>query len=214
MGQPLGLIIEWLPLVADVFIVAALYPRSCNCRARHPIRRDSMSKQPKQSKLAAETVSAATSTTPRKSVLQHIDALLQEGQAEKARSLISHRDLEDPWLRNALGVCLLRLGAAEEALKVLRPLALTSNNVILRTDVPLIFQSNFAAALLATGRVRGCLDTLREIDQDQHPAVQRLRDTVARWKSQLGFWQRLSWMLGGEIERPVAFVHPPGDLSD
>ena len=71
----------------------------------------------------------------------------------------------------------------------------------------------FAAALLLDGKASGAEGVLQEIADESHPAVQRLRGAIARWRSQLSFWQRLFSRCGVDPGRPVALDFAPGDFE-
>jgi hypothetical protein len=145
-------------------------------------------------------------------MLAKVQKLLDEGRPGDALDLIARAKVHSPWATNALGVCQLRLGNAAVALDVFRGLVLTSGGLVLRPDVPTVFKTNYAAALLATQNVSGCLGVLIEVRDDNNPAVQKLREAIRRWKSGLTFWQKVSWHLGGEPARPVVVDFPLGDL--
>src|SRR5262249_12214658 len=81
---------------------------------------------------------------------------------------------------NARGGCLLRLGQTQRALDLFRGLAL--GGAALRNDVPLAFKANYATARLLTGDLTGCIVALGQIRDEGHPAVQRLREAIRRWR--------------------------------
>ncbi|MCI0460232.1 MAG: hypothetical protein L0Z62_25045 [Gemmataceae bacterium] len=146
-------------------------------------------------------------------LIEQVTTLLSEGQAARALETLSRARVSSPWASNALGVCLLRLGNAKSAVDVFRGLVLAAQGVSLRPDVPGEYKRNFAAALLASGNVAGGLDVLSDLGAEGHPTVQALRGAVARWKANLSFWQRLRWYLGGEMDIPVVFDFPLGEVE-
>jgi hypothetical protein len=161
---------------------------------------------------AASADAVRPETTGGSSKLERIRALLAAGQVEEVQRLVSHRDFCDPELKNAAGVCLLRLGKYAEAVTLFRSLALAANQVNLRPDAPLHFKTNFATALLLSGHLRGCEDVLAELHDDDHPLVARLLQAIDRWKASLTFWQRLRHWLGGDLAVEVKLDFPPGDV--
>jgi hypothetical protein len=138
--------------------------------------------------------------------------LFQEGHADKALSLAARAGVTSPWVTNALGVCHLRLGNAKAAVEVFRGLLLTGS-LILREDVPTVFKTNYATALLAADNLAGCLRVLEELREEDNPAVQRLRAAIQRWQTSLSFWQKLNWYLGGQPARPLPLDFPLGELE-
>ncbi|HEV3342666.1 MAG TPA: hypothetical protein VG125_20005, partial [Pirellulales bacterium] len=100
----------------------------------------------------------------------------------------------------------------QDAVDLLRGLVLGTGGVTYRQDVPTVFQTNFATALLAVGNLSGCLSMLKSIKDQQHPAVQELRAAIDRWNRDLSPWQKLRWRLGGE-PAPPALDFPLGHVS-
>lgn len=124
-------------------------------------------------------------------IVRHITA----GNYPKALDLLRAAP-HTPSNRNALGVCLLRMGRIEEALRVYRNFVLAPGCTWMRHDLPTVYKTNFATALLLAGHPNGCLELLAEIHDQSQPAVERLLAVIARWEAGLAFWQRLAWKLG------------------
>jgi hypothetical protein len=140
-----------------------------------------------------------------------IRRLMEAGQFEDAIKLA--RSQSDAPTRNALAVCLMRTGRPDEAVRVYRGLVLDHTGLFLRENVPAVYKVNFAAALMLSGNVMGGIDTLGELKNADHPGIQKLRDAVAAWKSQLSILRRLGLKLGLEPNRPIVLDFPPGDLA-
>ena len=121
--------------------------------------------------------------------------------------------MNSAWATNALGVCQLRLGNAKVAVDVFRGLALAAGGILLRNDVPAVFKTNYATALLAADNMGGCLSVLAEVREEEHLAIGKLRVAIQRWKESLTLWQKINWYLGGQPDRPVALDFPLGDLE-
>ena len=145
-------------------------------------------------------------------LLQKIDALLNEGRPEDALRAIPSNLLTDPAYKNAQCVCFLRLGQIEAAVQGLRMICVTPH-LSLRPEVPLEFKVNFATALLLNGTVEGCLATLKEIGQDEHPSVQRLRQAIRAAKGSWPLGRRLLWQLGFGSAPRVHLDYPAGELN-
>lgn len=144
-------------------------------------------------------------------LLAKVTLLIRDGQPQKALDLLRRATTSSPWLNNAVGVCLLRLGQAQAAQDVLRGLVL-GVGITLKPDAAPIFKTNFATALLLTDNLSGCLSALADVNDEQNPAVQRLRGAINRWKQSLPFWEKIQWYLGGHPTRKVELDFPPGDL--
>ncbi len=143
-------------------------------------------------------------------VLHHVD----NGNYQKALDLLRSAGRE-PRTQNAVGVCLMRLGHTEEAVRVFRDLVLGPGGFGVKPEIPLIPRVNFATSLLLAGQPAGCLDALAGIGEDTHPSVKRLRAVIKEWERSLSFWQRLNWRFGRIEPRnaPVTFESPPGEFE-
>ncbi len=146
------------------------------------------------------------------SVLDQVRKLLEAGHAEEARKLIQRQKSIDVLLNNALGVCLLRLGQIQPALKVFRSLTYAGGGIVMRSDAPLLLKTNLATAMLLTGEIAGCQEILCEIHDDDDPTVMKLRGAIRQWKKSLTLWQWINWYMGGDVNRPVVLDFPPGDV--
>jgi hypothetical protein len=112
-------------------------------------------------------------------------------------------------------VCLMRLGRFAEAVEILRKLVLNHDCVWMRPDVPLVYKTNFATALLLGGHPAGCRSLLGELDDGTIPAVIKMREILSNWEKTMNFWQRLNWRwMGIEPEnKPVLFDGVAGDFE-
>ncbi len=144
-------------------------------------------------------------------LLDKVDVLLREGLTARAVEMLA-RAPSSPWVSNALGVCQFRLGNIPVALGAFRSIAL-SGNLFLQPDAPMVFKTNYAAALFASDNIDGGLRILNEIGDEQHPAVQKLREAVRRWRQSLTLWQRINWHMGGRPNRRLELDSPLGDLQ-
>ncbi len=116
-------------------------------------------------------------------------------------------------MQDACAVCLMRLGQVEKAVNVLRPLLLKGNSLTLSPDAPLVYKTNHALALFLAHHVEGCMEVLKEIDDDQHPLVVKTRSAVERWRRSLGLLQRFLLLCGMQMEgRAIQLDVAPGDL--
>lgn len=154
-------------------------------------------------------------STPRpegaRPALDTIRSLLDGGQVEKALHVARRWD-DDHDIRNAIGVCYLRMGNVEKAIGLFRGLTLACGGVYLKSDIPDKYKVNFAAALLLSGNVSGCTSILDELKDRQCPAAMQLREAIDDWKKSLSLWQRLSLVLGGQMKHPIRLGFPPGEV--
>lgn len=141
------------------------------------------------------------------------DQLLKDGDPGKALEGLARAKSTSSWVANAKGVCQLRLGNQKVALDVFRSLVLGAGGILLRKDVPAVFKTNYAVALLLSDNMSGCLSALAEVNEDAHPAVGRLKAAFRQWKDGLTFWQRMNWYMGGQPAHAVDLSFPPGDLE-
>jgi tetratricopeptide (TPR) repeat protein len=143
-------------------------------------------------------------------VLRHV----ANGNYQKALDLLRAAGRE-PRLRNVIGVCLMRLGRIDEAVRIYRDLVLTAGCTWLRPDIPLVYKINYATSLALAGHPAGCLEILSDLKADEHPVVRDLRGAIKRWEKDLSFWQRLNWRFG-RIEpknSPVVMDTAPGEFE-
>jgi tetratricopeptide (TPR) repeat protein len=145
----------------------------------------------------------------------YVDArrCMDAGDYEKARQILNAGGSSDD-MKNAKGVCLMRLGQFDEALRLYRNLVLQSGTMWMRPDVPVTWKVNFCTALLLAGHSAGCAASLAEINRNAHPAVVKLREAIADWKRGLSLWERFLWWIGQEPQHPVTLKFPPGELDD
>lgn len=147
-------------------------------------------------------------------ILDRVEQLVAGRQYDKAVDLLKSAG-GDVRLVNARGVCLLRLGRFNEAVRLFRDLVLSPGCVWLRPDVPPQYVTNYATALLLGGHPAGCVEILAMMNDQQNSTVARLRDAVKQWERQLTLWQRLNWRFG-HIEpenRPVAIDFEAGEFE-
>jgi len=164
---------------------------------------------------AAPPPTNAAEPSPADGVLERALRYVSIGDHERALDLLTAA-IKSPRNQNARGVCLLRLGRTEAAIRVFRELLLNPGSTWMRPDLPTVYKTNYATALLVGGHPSGCLEIINEIRNEQHPSVQRLRRAIATWEASLSLWQRLNWRIG-KIEpsgRPVQLDFPPGDFDE
>lgn len=170
-----------------------------------------MARNEKTAQAPKANESSVTPSPELAALLEKTRRLLDEGQARKALDILVRDKGNTAEVRNAIGVCLLRLGDHGRAVEHFRSMALASG-FSMRRDLPIAVKTNFATALLAGGNIAGCCSTLDEIRDEQNPTVQKLRATIGRWKSNLPLGKKVQWYLGGEVNHPVVLDFVPGEL--
>jgi hypothetical protein len=144
-------------------------------------------------------------------LLTKVAAALDAEHPRKALEMLQRWKVKSPWVTNAMAVCLMRLGDAPRAVEMLKGLVVTSG-VCFRSDVPAVFLTNFATALLMIDNVSGCESALGAIPDQQAPGIQRLRTAIRKWKAGLSFWQKMRWYWGDTLAHPVKLDFPPGEI--
>ncbi|TWU01818.1 tetratricopeptide repeat protein [Neorhodopirellula pilleata] len=128
--------------------------------------------------------------------LRQARSLIQEGDYVGAANLLGSAG-RDPYVRNALGVCLIRAGQVDKAVDVYRSFVLMPGTVLERPDVSNSAKRNFATALLLKGFPSGTLSVLAEIRDPDHPMAVRLYAAIRQWEKSLSWFRRLDWKLNG-----------------
>jgi hypothetical protein len=143
--------------------------------------------------------------------LRKVHQFIEDHQYELALAMTKGHEHSDVRLRNAKGVCLLRLGRFKEALHLFRSLTIDERTLTTKPKLPTEVITNFATVLLLQGHLGGCMERLHDVTDQHHPAVQRLFSAVAKWKAGLTFFQRIYWRLT-TAEPVLELDFEPGDL--
>lgn len=142
----------------------------------------------------------------------HIRQLLDQNHPQDALNLINHVGHDSAPMKNAQGVCLLRLGRIEEAINVFREITFRGY-VCVPSDTPVVYQTNFAMAMLLANHKEGVIDIVSRLDEKQYPAVGRIRSALRKWEKSLGFFQRLLYKAGIYPDKAIPIDFAPGDLE-
>jgi len=146
-------------------------------------------------------------------ILLRVQEQLDVSKPHKAFDILKAKECSNiPQCKNARGVCWMRMGELDDALRVFRDLCLASGGLMMREDVPTTFKTNLATTLALRGNVVGCLATLAETKDEGAPTVVKLRAAIDDWKRSLSAWQRFMFRLGVEPKAKIQFPFAPGDL--
>jgi Flp pilus assembly protein TadD len=130
-------------------------------------------------------------------VLEKVRRLLESTRVAEALQLLASCNAKDWRVQNARGVCLMRLGRIEEAIRIFRDLTLEAGSIIMKSNLDPQVQLNFATALLLDQNVEGCERVLAEIEANSEsglsvtePLRSALRDRECNltWKQKLLVW--------------------------
>ena len=95
--------------------------------------------------------------------------------------------------QHLMGICAMRAGMTDAALRLFRSLCLKPGTVLLRDEADDVMRINFATVLTLASIPSGALEVLQELDHRDHPAANALRGAIKDWVNTLSFWQRINW---------------------
>jgi len=156
-----------------------------------------------------QTVSA---TVDAAALLTRVQHMLDDGQAAKALGLLEDRGQNVPAIRNAKGVCHLRLGRLREATAIFRDLVFPDGAFTIPEETPTVFRANYVTALLLQDNLVIGVQLLGEIPEKRHPLVEQLKAAVRRWKQSLPWWRRWLILIGVYPSVPLRLDFVPGSL--
>lgn len=143
--------------------------------------------------------------------IDRIRELLNQGRPQDALKFIEHLDQKTPVMENARAVCLLRLGHIEQAVNVLREVVF-QGNICMPSDAPVLYQLNFATAMLMCNYKSAAMSILDTLDPKGHPEAARVKEAIDRWVQSQGLLGRFRCRLGLYPARPVKIDFLPGEV--
>ncbi len=153
-----------------------------------------------------------TTTAPSADLIKRANNLLEERLADEAFELLREVRDDSTAVQNARAVCLMRLGRAGEAARILSGLLFRPGTVAARPDAPRKLKLNYATCMLLTGNVAGALAMLDQVEGES-PSADRLRAAIRAWRKGRPIWSRLAMGLGIlPYDTPVPLDFPPGEL--
>ena len=138
--------------------------------------------------------------------------LLDQGRPQEALNLLKHFGQNTASSKNTQGVCLLRLGKIHEAVTILSEITFGSN-ICIPPETPVVFQTNFATAMLMANNKEAAISVVEHLDDKQHPAVARVKNAIKTWERSLNLFQRVLCKLGIFPDKAIAVDFVPGDLE-
>ena len=143
--------------------------------------------------------------------IDHIRELLNQNRPHDALKFIENLGQKTPVMENARGVCLMRLGKFEEAISVLREVAF-QGYICMPSDTPVLYQMNFAIAMLVSNHKEGAFPILNKLDEKVLPQIAKLEDAIRRWVKSLNFVEKCCYHIGLYPNKPVTIDFPPGEV--
>jgi hypothetical protein len=138
--------------------------------------------------------------------------LLDQGRPQEAMNLLKHLGQNTASSKNIQSVCLLRLGKIHEAITILSEITFQGNICIPR-ETPIVFQTNFATAMLMANNKEAAISVVERLDDKQHPAVVRIRNAIKTWEKGLNIFQRLLSKAGIYPKKAIPLDFVPGDID-
>ncbi len=145
-------------------------------------------------------------------LLNRAREMLDQGQVEAALDVLDSCGQSSRTIQNAKGVCMMRLGRHELAMKIFRDLVFPGGSFAIPDETPTIFRSNYATSLLLVDNVVTGLQILGQIPDRQHPAVVHLKAAVRKWKASMSWLTRIGLLIGITPQKPFNMDSSPGAL--
>ena len=147
-----------------------------------------------------------------KSTRDPVRQLLDQDRPQEALNLLKHLGQNSASSKNIKSVCLLRLGRIHEAISILSEITF-QGNICVPPDTPVVFQTNFATAMLMANNKEAAISVVERLDDNQHPAVARIRNAIKKWEKGLNIFQRLLSKAGIYPRRAIPLDFVPGDID-
>jgi hypothetical protein len=138
--------------------------------------------------------------------------LLDQGRPQEALNLLKHLGQNSASSKNIQSVCLLRLGKIHEAVSILSEITF-QGNICIPPETPVVFQTNFATAMLMANNKEAAISAVEHLDDKQHPAVARIRNAIRTWEKSLNVFQRLLCKAGIYPKKAIPLDFVPGDID-
>jgi len=138
--------------------------------------------------------------------------LLDQGRPQEALNLLKHLGQNSASTKNIQAVCLLRLGKIHEAMTILSEITF-GGNVCIPPETPIVFQTNFATAMLMTNNKEAAISVVEHLDDGLHPAVTKVKNAIKKWEKGLNIFQRVLCKAGIYPGKAIPVDFVPGDIN-
>ncbi|MFA5553720.1 MAG: hypothetical protein WCZ89_00460 [Phycisphaerae bacterium] len=143
--------------------------------------------------------------------IDHVRDLLNQGLAYQALQYIEHSGQKTQVMENAKAVCLLRNGKTEQAVSLLKDIVF-QGKICVPPETPLLYQINFALAMLVVNNKDFALLLLAKPEVRNHPQAAKLIDAVNKWRKSLTLLEKFCYHIGIYSRKPVKIDFPAGEV--
>jgi len=145
-------------------------------------------------------------------IIERVKSLLEQDKVLEALDFVNHLGQETALIKNARGVCLLRLGRGEAAVSEFREITFRGFMCV-PSDTPVVYQTNFATAMLMANQKAGAIELINRLDNSQHAAVVKIKSAIDQWKRGLNPLRRFLCKVDVYPNKAVQIDFVPGDLQ-
>jgi len=142
--------------------------------------------------------------------LTAVQNYLNSGNPEKALHLLD-KEIHQPELVNARGVCLLRLNKIDPALELFKGLVF-QNFICMPSTTPSLYKANYLTALLLKGNTPTAFDLESTLNGSSHPYVVELKQAMLNWRRSLPWYQRILCTVNIYPNKPMKLPFEPGGI--
>lgn len=142
--------------------------------------------------------------------IENVRQLINNNNLEEALSLLERVGDSSMWFQNAKGVCLMRLGRPEEAVKVFTSVVYPNGSIVADSGTPDKIKLNLSEAMLMVGNVSGPESLLKEIEGFEEKK-KSLYAAIKKWKKTLPVLTRIKACLyPSPCGEPIIAENPAG----
>ena len=80
------------------------------------------------------------------------------------------------------------------------------------SDTPVLYQINFATAMLIANFKEGAIPILNKLNGQTYPQAAKIKDALNQWVKSLNLFQKLCYHLRIYPSKPVKIDFPPGEV--
>jgi len=86
-------------------------------------------------------------------------------------------------------------------------------NICIPPETPVVFQTNFATAMLMVNNKEAAITVVENLDERRHPAIAKVKNTIKTWQKSLNLFERVLCKLGIYPDKAIPVDFVPGDLE-